>query len=664
MVSLQANAQLDRSKLPEPGPAPEIRLGNYDSFTLKNGLQVFVVRNTKLPQVGFSLLVDRDAIVEGDKAGYISLAGSLLRSGTTNLTKDQLDEQIDFIGASLNTSSTGVFASALSQHTEKIVELMADVLLNPSFPQEEFDRLIKQTKSGLASSKDNPDYIASTISNITLYGKEHPYGEPSTEATVDNITLEDVKQYYATYFKPNVSYLAIVGDITTKEAKKLTKKYFGKWEKAEVPTHTYDAVKAPEETQVVVVNKDGAVQSVMEITHPVQMQPGSADAIPASVMNDILGGGSARRLFNNLRETKGYTYGAYSSLNSDELIGKFEASAKVRNEVTDSAVVEFMNELSRIRNEKVSADELQKTKSFMMGNFARSLESPQTIARFALNTARYGLDKDYYRNYLKTLDAVTVEDVQAMAQKYVKPENAYIVVVGDAATVAPVLKQFGKVSKVDMYGDPVKELAAGAVPVEQVMEKYLQAIGGKAKAEKIKDLAMEMEISAQGQIVTFKTVKELPGSYLMTQQIGGMTLMKLAINGNAGYMEAQGQRRPMPEDALKGNSYNVYPVPELKVLDGTYSAEVTGVEKVGEEEAYVVKVEASEGVFVTEYYSTESGLKLKTMSPAGGMEFKEYQEVDGILMPKAVTVSTPMGALPATVKSIEVNANPDDSMFE
>jgi predicted Zn-dependent peptidase len=663
-IGFSAQAQLDRSKLPEPGPAPEIRLGEYESFTLKNGLKVFVVRNTKLPQVSVNLLIDRDPIAEGDKAGYIGLAGELLRSGTTNRSKDQLDEEIDFIGANLSTGSTSLYGSALSRHKEKLMELMADVLLNPSFPQSEFDRLVKQTKSGLAASKDDPDYIASTISNITLYGNEHPYGEPSTEATVDNITLADVKEYYNTYFKPNVAYLAIVGDITTKEAKKLTKKFLGDWKKGTVPSHSYEMVKVPESTQIVFVNKPNAVQSVLEVSHPVRLQPGSADVIPASVMNDILGGGSARRLFNNLRETKGYTYGAYSSLNSDELVGKFEASAKVRNEVTDSAVYEFMKELKLIRNEKVSAEELQKTKSNMTGNFARSLESPQTIARFALNIARYNLDKDYYRNYLKTLNAVTVDDVQRMAQKYINPDNAYVVVVGDANTVAPTLTQFGELRKVDMYGEPVKELEAGSVSVDEVMNKYIAAIGGKAKAEAITDVSTELEINVQGRTITIKQVAKMPGSFTMEQSMGGMTMSKQVVKDGTGFVVAGGQRQDMPEEAVKAAVYNIYPFPELKVLDGTLEAEVTGMEKVGGQDAYVVNVQTADGSSVSEYYAKDTGLKVKSVNQGSAMEITEYQTVDGIQVPKTIKMTTPMGALEAQVKSMEFNTNPADSVFE
>jgi len=183
-------AQLDRSKKPAPAPAPEIKLGDYESFTLKNGLKVFVVEDKKVPRVSFNLVLDVAPIVEGKHAGYIEAAGQLLRTGTKTRSKDKLDEEIDFIGATLNTSSNNVFASGLKKHSQKLLELMSDVVLNSEFKQEELDKIIKQTLSSLASQKDEPNAISQRVRAVLNYGKEHPYGEPTTEETVKSITLD------------------------------------------------------------------------------------------------------------------------------------------------------------------------------------------------------------------------------------------------------------------------------------------------------------------------------------------------------------------------------------------------------------------------------------------------------------------------------------------
>jgi len=271
--------QLDRSKRPQPGPAPVINLGNYDSFTLANGLKVFVVENHKLPKVSFNLIVDRDPVNEKDKAGYIDMAGQLLRTGTKTRTKDKIDQEVDFIGASLSTSSTGVFGSSLKKHVTKLLDIMSDVVLNPQFKQEELDKIKKQTLSGLASQKDDPNSIASNVATVLTYGKDHPYGELTTEATVGNITLDDLNGYYSTYFKPNISYLAIVGDIKKDEAKKLVEKYFGKWKKGEVAKNTFATPSQPLLAKVAMVDRAASVQSVINITYPIDLKVGSPDVV-------------------------------------------------------------------------------------------------------------------------------------------------------------------------------------------------------------------------------------------------------------------------------------------------------------------------------------------------------------------------------------------------
>ena len=430
---------LDRSKIPTGGPAPVTRIGKYETFTLANGMKVFVVTNRKLPRVAFNLVLDYDPILEKEYAGYVQIAGEMLRSGTTTRTKDQLDEDIDFIGATLTTSSTGAYGASLKKHQDKMLELMADVVLHPSFPETELNRIKIETKSNIASEKDNPNAVAGLVSDVVLYGKGHPYGEPTTEESVDKVDLAKVKSFYNAYYKPNIAYMAIVGDITVAEAQKAMEKYFGKWKSGAVPKATYPLSPSPAKTRVALVDRSNAVQSVVRVTHTIDLKPSAPDAIQARVANDILGG-QGGRLFNNLREKKGFTYGAYSSISPDKYIGKFSANASVRNAVTDSAVVEFMNELKRVRTEPVTAAELKQAKASITGSFVRSLESPQTIASFAINTARYKLDPNYYANYLKNVAAVKAEDVQSVAKKYVKPENAYVMVVGKGAEIADKLE--------------------------------------------------------------------------------------------------------------------------------------------------------------------------------------------------------------------------------
>jgi predicted Zn-dependent peptidase len=640
-----AFAQVDRTTAPEPTPAKEINIGEPTTFTLKNGLKVFVVENHKLPRVAFSLTFDRDPVLEGDKAGYVSMAGQMLMKGTKNRTKAELDQDIDFIGANVNTFSTGMYATSLTKHQEKLMELMKDVLFNPAFPVDELDKLKKQTLSGLAASKDDPNAVASNVRGKLVYGENHPYGEFETEETVENITIEEIKSYYNTYFRPNIGYLAIVGDITPKEAKKLIKKNFSDWEKAEVPSAEYDMPTPPEETYVALVDREASVQSVINVAYPVNLPIGSEDVITARVLNQILGGGFSSRLMQNLREDKGFTYGSRSSLSEDEFVGSFNASASVRNEVTDSAVNEFMAELAMINKEGVTQAELDAAKASIAGSFARSLESPQTVASFAINTARYDLPKDYYANYLKNLEAVSLEDVKAAAQKYILPNNANILVVGKGSEVAEKLARFGEVKYYNRKGNEYDPNDKSALPAdltaEKVIEKYFEAIGGEAKIEAINSMKIVYAVSMQGQTLTFTEVKDNQ-NYKQEVGMGPMVMSKVLVNGDDVKVLQQGQEIPLPEDTKSNIKSNTKIFPELHYADMGITTKLTGIETVNEKDAYVVEVTLKSGQITKSYFDTESGLKVKTSAtqkgPQGEMtvyeEYSDFAPIDGIMVPK------------------------------
>ena len=672
-IALPAWAQLDRSKKPEPGPAPEIQLGNVESFTLDNGVKVFVVENHKLPRVSFSLVLDNDPVLEKENAGYVSMAGQLLRNGTKTRTKAQLDEEVDFIGASLSTSSSGAYASSLKKHADKTMSLMADVVLNPSFPKEELEKLKKQTLSALAANKDDADAIASDVSNVLRYGNNHPYGEIVTEETVANIDLEEIKNYYNTYFKPNNAYLAVVGDITKKEAEKLVKKHFGQWKKGQVPSAEYPVPAPPDETIVALVDRPSAVQSVINITYPVELKPGHPEVIKSLVMNQILGGAFASRLNMNLREKHGYTYGANSSLGSDKLVGSFRAGSSVRNEVTDSAIVEFIHELENIKKNNVTEEELQNVKNFLTGSFARSLENPSTIANFAINIDRYDLPEDYYANYLKNIAAVSLQDVQEMADKYIKPDNAYIIVVGKGEEVSEKIKNFGKLQYYDNYGNAYSPDKKAALPpgltADKVIADYIAALGGKDNLQKIKDYKKVYSASVQGNNLEMVEISKAPNKSSKEVKMGAMVVQKEVFNGSNYGVYQMGQKSPVTEEQKKEAVYTTAMFPELEYSKWKLETELKGVEKVNGKDAYAVEVTLPTGKKTTNFYDVESGLKVKEVgtieTPQGdvvqSVSYADYAENADVKFPKKVTISPP--GITAEVTSIEVNKGVDEKVF-
>ncbi len=690
-------AQLDRSQRPEPGPAPVIQLGEFETFTMDNGMTVIVVENRQVPVISFQLTLDIDPVLEGDAKGYVDFAGQLMREGTKNRSKQEIDEAIDFIGASLSTYSTGMFASSLTRHKDVLLDIMADILLNPVFPEEELQRRITQTRTGLQATKTDASAIARNVAQTQAFGYDHPYGEIITEETLDNITVEMLREYYNTYFKPNMAYLVIVGDINAGEAKEVTMKYFSDWQPAEVPTHTYPTPEPPDHRRVAFAERRGTVQSVINVTYPVVLPPGHEDAIKVSLMNSILGGGVfSGRLMQNLREDKGYTYGARSSINNDPLVSRFTARTEVRNEVTDSTITEILYEMNRMIQEPVDDEELEIIKNFMTGQFARSLENPRTMARFALNIQRYGLPEDYYASYLENLNAVAVEEVQQMAQKYLKPNNSVIVVAGNMDEVPETLKKIsdtGEVEFFDAFGQPyvpaeIKD-APDDVTVETVLNKYFNAIGGRENFKYIHDIKQIMKTSMMGMDLTITYYRKAPNLLKVETAIGDNVMSTQVFDGTKLIVHSPMGKQKFTE----GEEYETMKLQSILNLEMNYKdygieKTLEGIENIDEKDAYRVEVISPTGEKTIEYYDMKSGFKLKTESPESFSKFSDYRpvslEIEGekpsffarlfgkktpiknieLKFPHKIEQQAQQQTMGLEVEEIKINSGLDMSLFE
>ncbi|MDY0344078.1 MAG: pitrilysin family protein [Lentimicrobium sp.] len=669
----KAAEKLDRSVMPGPAPAPVINVGKYEQFSLPNGLQVFVVENHKIPRVTYSLVLDIIPMPEEQLTGVSDLTGQLMRTGTTSLTKDELDEEVDFIGASLGTSATGVYGSSLKKHNEKLLQLMSDVLLNPAFRAEELEKIRTQTLSGLKAQQNEPEAISNRISKLLIYGAEHPYGETMTEATVNNITAGDCKAYYDKFFKPNIGYLAIVGDITLEEARTLITKYFSGWEKGDIAKYAPRLPMAPEATQVAIVDRPDAVQTTLKVAYPVQLQPGDADVIQARVMNTILGGGTFR-LFNNLREDKAYTYGAYSSLNTDKLVARFMATTAVRNSVTDSSVVEIFNEMNRIRDEEVPMDELQLVKNYMSGNFALSLENPSTVASFAISTARYDLPADYYVNYLKNLAAVTASDVQSAAKKYILPENAYIIAVGKASEIAPRLKQFNKTKAIRYYDyegkeyDPDKKVkpAPEGLTAADVNKAYIAALGGEKALSKVKDVTILATTSMQGMTIGFDTYRKSPDKFMVKISSGEMVFQQMGYDGTTAKIVSPmgGESKTLDGKELEDMKIEAAMFPELNFEQLGVNQKLEGIEEIKGNETYRVLLTYPSGTQSTRFYDVKTGLLIRETGDQGIAEFSDYREENGIKFPYIISQQAGPQNMDLKVMVVKVNTKLKDELFQ
>jgi predicted Zn-dependent peptidase len=559
---------------------------------------------------------------------------------------------------------------------------MQDVLMNPTFPESEFARIKKQAESGLLAAKSSPDEMAGNAERKINF-PNHPNSDVMNEASLAAITREDIVANFKQIFTPDGAYLVIVGDINKEQASKMVDQYFGSWKGTAVYKQDYSSLFKNKGNRVIFVNKPGAVQSVINVTFPVAVRPGEKDQLALNVLNSIFGGGAfGSRLMQNLREDKAYTYGCYSDLQVTRDGSWLSASGSFRNDVSDSAITQLLYEFNRIAEGYVSDDELNLAKSVMAGGFARSLESPQTIARFALNIIRNNLESDYYQNYLKRLEAITKEDVLNMAQKYFT--NGFnIIVVGNEA-VLDKIKVFdadGKIEKLDAFGNEVKDVKKATISADELLTNYVNAVtltnSPKAlakKMKKIKSISKETSISIPGAPMTLKLteVNIAPNKEAMKLEAQGMVFTSSYFDGTKGAeknMQTGEKTMTDAEIAAKKKSAGFFPEMFYKTTGMTY--ELKGIETINNKDYYVLATNDGESQRF-DYYDVTTYMKYKTnsISQQGGesaeitVMYDDYREVNGLMIPyKLVQVIGEM-SLEGTVKEVLFNSKIDDSLFK
>jgi zinc protease len=446
----------------EPRPAPEkiqkLSFPKFQEFKSENGMDVLVVEHHEQPVVSIHMIFRAgDAL---DPKGRESLAGfaiDQLNKGTKTRTAVQLAEWIESVGGSASSFSTPDYAGAsitvLGEYLPVAYEYLQDIVLNPTFPEDELELLRKRVKTSLELELSQPEAIARRHLTTLVYG-DHPYGKLPTVASVEGITRDDMVAFYQKNLVPNNVMMAVVGDVKYKDVQKSVKKYFGEWQPGTPDNVVYAGAPEPSDTRIFLYHKTGAVQTEIFIGHLGPM-PTDPDWPALIVGNRVLGGGSSSRLFDNIRETKGWTYRINSSFDRRSDLGTFIARTPVRTAVTDSALVELMNEIKRIRVEPVTAQELDDAKAYLVGNFPLTIETPDQIAQQIGQYKLLGLTKKDLEEYRSRIDAVTAADVQRVMSEYVHPDRAYIVLVGDAMEIAEKVETVAQVEMFDVAGKPL-----------------------------------------------------------------------------------------------------------------------------------------------------------------------------------------------------------------
>lgn len=647
LSSTQLYAQLDRSKAPEPGPAPKVEFGSFNKFTLDNGLRVIVVEDHERPLVSYSINFLTDPFLEGDKAGMSSIFGEIWKKGTTTRTAEEISEEVEFYGANLWTTSGSIGFRSLKKCEKDMLGIMTDVLYNPSFPEEELVKMQDQYLGVLKMSQADPGSILTNIMAATVYGKDHAYGEIMTEATVKAVTTADCRGFYEKNILPNNAIMVITGDITLKDAKKLCKQYFSSWKSGEVEKREWPMGRKPQGIEVVFSPKDGAVQSSIRMMSPIDFKPDSPDVLALGLANNIYGGGGfSAKLMKNLREDKGYTYGAYSSVSSDRFSGSFTASSEVNANATDSSFIEMRKELENMLAGDYTDRDLTQFKVTSAGSFSRSLESSDNVANYAFRMERYNLPGDYYATYLQRLDAVTRADVDAAAEKYFDPANMYYFVVGDPSVI-PALEKLdsdGVVVMLDFEGKPIEQKKVSAdVTVESIVDRYIANVGGRELMEGVKDVTNVMEMSIMGMEMTTVT-KVIPAekAFSSVQSVAGNPMLTMTLKNGVLEVNQGGMSQTVSDaaqiEALAGDQLEVFPE-----LTAVY--EIAGMESIDGKDVYKLKYESA-GAVAYDYFDVATGLKVKSVATAQGQTvetvYVEYAASEyGIKYPSVLKITMP-----------------------
>ncbi len=672
---------IDRSIQPKQGKTPTIDLKKPTIFTLKNGLTVIIVENKKLPTFSVRLSIDNPPSSEGNKAGLSQLSSALFGEGSKNISKEVFNEEVDYLGASISMGMGFAYANGLSKHKERIFELLSDAALNPNFTQEELDKEKDKLITGLKSEENSPAAIAQRVTGILAYSTDHPYGEYISEESVNNVSIKDIENNYNEMFNPNNAYMVVSGDVNVDEIKDLVTNYFKKWKSSK--KEVIQTIKSPVDvssTEINIVDMPDAVQSELSVLNITDLQTNSEDHHAALVTNYILGGAFNSYLNMNLREENGWTYGARSSIARNKWTSAtFRATTSVRNAVTDSAVVEILKEINKIRDEFVTDEMLATAKAKYLGNFIMSTENKSLLADFAVNIKTLNLPDNFYETFIEKINQVSKEDVKRIANKYLKPENLRIIVVGKGLDVADKLenidyngslipvKYFNKVG--ELIEKPVfaKEIDA-SVTVKNIFDKHIESIGGAEKLNTVKSISITAAVTIPG--APFKPnaiIKEkFPNKSSMEMSVPGMgTLMSQKFNGEDGYIEQMGQKIPY-EDDQKNSEKEKLGLFEEAYLDPS-NMEIVSLSPIDGKDVYKIKVKDDSFRF----YDAETGLLVMTEETTSAMgneiitvtKFSDYKEVDGIKFAFKTEIVTGPQTIVIEADQVIVNEEIADDFF-
>ena len=649
-----AQEKIDITKKPEPLQEKEFVFPEFSTATLPEGIKIFIVEDHEQPVITFQILIPGGKSVDGDKPGLATMTAELLTKGTDKLNALQIAQKLDGVGASISVNAGQdylvISANCLTKHMPLVLDILSGILSNPVFPEEEFNKLVPKMIANIQSEKSQSTTVASRLAQKVIYGFEHPYAKSTTEASVNSIKNNDVKEYYKKYIKPNKATIAVVGDITEKDIVKKLGKTFSSWKKGTPIDITIPDTK-PTELGVYFAQRPGSIQSTVVVCTK-GLPAADEDYDVLEVGTQIIGAGFAGRLFRTLREKYSYTYSPYGRLSSNKYHNLFLCGADVRNSVTDSAISVIMQQLSSVSSELVQSEELSRIKNYLVGEYLMSFEKSGFVAGLIQMADFYNISFDRIKTYAKRTSSLNSYDIMKVTEKCMKPSGAYIVVVG-SPDVKSKLESFGKVYEFDLdlnplTGEKAKMESVSLTPAE-LIEKLVKAMGGSKALESAQTMVNEgkASLNIQGRDMNGTVLQKykIPNKKYQVIDLG-MFKQAMWVDGTSAVVDAMGTRQKLEGKELDKMLGDAVLFNETKLIQRGYKCQILGKQN----NEILMKAVSPAGVESNYYFNSETYLINKIESTEqtdqGPMpiteNFKEYTKYGDIMMPKFTETTNPM----------------------
>lgn len=664
---------IDLGEKPEPLEKKEFEFPDYKKVVLENGLTLFLVEDHEQPTLSFNMLFAGGEVLE-QKQDVASFTTAMMTKGTKNMTAQDIAAKLDGVGAGISANTSmeynTVSGSALYKHKDLLFNTLVEIIMNPTFPEDELAKLKPQFIASIKEMKSSPGSLASAMAKKVVFGEDHPYAKVATEESINAVEREDILEYYQKFFLPNNATMTIIGDFDTDDMVSEIKALFANWEKGKnINLFVKDTEPMPK--GVYFVERPGSVQSSVRFVNPTV--PYTDDNyLPIDVATDVLTSSFAGRMFKTIREKYSYTYSPTGFQSSYRRFNYFYVGSDVRNDVTDSTIMVMADEvIGDLAMNGPKKDELELIKSYNTGQFFLSFESSNFIASLIQSFYFKGKPLRTIEEYPNEYKSVSAIEVQKAAQKYLNPSEAFIIVVGDPE-VKKSLEKFGNVYSYNTDLEPATALAEADIDGEELLEMYIEAIGGKSNIESVKTLRSEseMELIASGQ-----TIK---GSMTVMQEKPDKSLRKIDMNvfksteylsGDEGWeVSSNGKIKKSGKD-LEDFKFSMAMFNHARLAEFGYSLKVKG-KKDG---IIVADLMNGEEKVKEMHFDAETGLLMKTSkvenTPRGQMvvnvSYKDYKKFGNVMLP--TTIENNPGMFTMTAKNIDYKINAgdiDDATFK